>query len=76
MGTPVSLPEFVAVRPGTCPTIKEGLVMTPAWDGCVTTDDVEFDRAGDDGRWLTNEAKLAAGGDGAVIELPESRWRW
>lgn len=39
-------------------------------------DDVEFDRAGDEGRWLMNDANEAAGGDGAVIELPESRWRW
>lgn len=76
MGTPVTLPEFAAVRPGTCPTISDGLVMTPACDGCVTIDDVEFDRAGDDGRWLTNEASEAAGGDGAVRELPESRCRW
>lgn len=76
MGTPVTLAEFVAVRPGTCPTIKDGLVMIPACDGCVTIDEVEFDRAGDDGRWLTKEAEVAAGGEGAVSELPESRCRW
>lgn len=50
MGTPVTLPEFAAVKPGTCPTINEGLVIIPACDGCVTIDEVEFDRAGDDGR--------------------------
>jgi hypothetical protein len=39
-------------------------------------DEVEFDRAGEDGRWLMNEASDAAGGDGAVRELAESRCRW
>lgn len=60
--------------PGTWPTIREGLLITAACDGCVTIDEVEFERAGEDGRWLTNEA--AAGGEGAVIELAESRCRW
>jgi hypothetical protein len=76
MGTPVTLPEPVAAKPGTCPTIREGFVMTPACEGWVTIDEVEFERAGEDGRWLTNWAKEAAGGDGAVMELPESRCRW
>ena len=41
----------------------------------MTTDEVEFDRAGDDGRALTNEA--VGGGEGAVNELAELRcWCW
>jgi hypothetical protein len=49
--------------------------MTPVGtvEDCVIMEDVELDLAGDDGRTLTNEA--AAGGDGAVSELAESRWR-
>ena len=30
MGTPVTLPECVAVRPGTWPTINDGFVIIPA----------------------------------------------
>lgn len=72
IGTPVTLPEFVAVSPGTLPAIS-GWGPAGTAEVCVITDDVELDRAGDDGRWLT---KLAAGGgDGAVNELIESRWR-
>jgi hypothetical protein len=50
--------------------------MTPvgAEEDCVITDEVELDRAGEDGRTLTKDA--AAGGDGAVRELAESRCRW
>ena len=44
-----------------------------AVDDCVIIDEVELERAGDEGRWLTNEA---AGGEAAVIELAESRCRW
>jgi hypothetical protein len=50
IGTPVTLPEFVAVKPGTWPTINEGFVMMPACDGWVTIEEVEFERAGEDGR--------------------------
>lgn len=39
--------------------------------GCVTTDDVELERAGDDGRLLTKEA--VGGGEGAEKELAELR---
>ena len=75
IGTPVTLAELAAAMPGTLPTIREGLVMTPdgAVDDTVTTEDVEFDRAGDAGRMLTKDA--VGGGDGAVKELAESRWR-
>lgn len=74
IGTPVTFPEFAAVRLGTCPTIKEGLLMTTAGavDDCVMTEDVELERAGDEGLWLTNEA---AGGEAAAMELAESRCR-
>lgn len=71
MGTPVTLPEFVAVSPGTLPAINGCGPAAGTADDCVITDDVEFDLAGDDGRWLTNVA--AGGGDGAVNELIESR---
>ena len=48
--------------------------MTPggAAEDCVTIDEVEFDRAGEAGLGLTN---VAAGGEGAVIELAESLCR-
>lgn len=74
-GIPVTLPELATAILGTLPIIREGLVMTPvcAAEETVATDDVEFDRAGDVGRAFTNEA--AGGGDGAVNELAESRWR-
>lgn len=68
IGTPVTLPELVAVSPGTLPARSVGAV-----EFCVMTDDVELDRAGDEGRWLTKAA--AGGGDGAVNELIESRCR-
>lgn len=81
IGTPVTLPELAAAIPGTLPTINEGFEMTlppappvpGAADETVTTDEVELERAGDDGRMLTNDA--VGGGDGAVNELAESRWR-
>lgn len=70
MGTPVTLPEFVAVSPGTLPAIN-GWGPAGTADDCVIMDDVELDLAGDDGRWLTNVA--AGGGEGAVKEFIESR---
>ena len=76
MGIPATLPEFATEMLGTLPTIRDGLVMTPvgnAAEETVAIDDVELDRAGDVGLTVTNEA--AGGGDGAVKELAESRWR-
>ena len=71
MGTPVTLPELAAAMLGMLLTIKVGLLITPdgAVEACVTIDDVEFDRAGDDGRAPTKAA--AGGGEGAVKELAE-----
>ena len=68
MGTPVTLPEFVAAMPGTLPPIRGGLVKTAA-ETCVATDEVLFERAGDDGLRLTKEA--LAGGEGAANEPAE-----
>ena len=70
MGTPVTFPELVAAMLGTLPPIKVGFVMTAA-DACVVTDDVLFDRAGEDGLMLTKEAVV--GGDCAANELAEFR---
>lgn len=70
MGTPVTLPELVAVSPGMLPASK-GWGPAGTADVCVMTEEVEFDLAGDDGLWLTNVA--AGGGDGAVNEFIESR---
>lgn len=72
IGTPVTLPEFVAVNPGTLPANNVGGPVGAA-DDCVMTEDVELDLAGDEGLWFTNAA--AGGGDGAVKELIESRCR-
>jgi hypothetical protein len=74
IGTPVTLPEFVAVSPGTLPATSVCGPAEGTADDCVITDEVELDLAGDDGRWFTNEA--AGGGDGAANELVESRCRW
>ena len=71
IGTPVTLPEFAAVSAGTCPEINGGLLITLA--GSVATDEVELDRAGEDGLADTNDA---GGGDGAVMELFEFRCWW
>jgi len=71
MGTPVTLPELVAAMLGTLLTMRAGLLTT--LEACVTTDEVEFDRAGDDGRPLMKEASCG-GGDGAANELDEFRW--
>lgn len=70
MGIPVTFPELAAAIPGTLPPIKVGFVITAA-DACVVTDDVLFDRAGDDGLRLTKEAVV--GGEGAANELAEFR---
>jgi hypothetical protein len=75
MGTPVTLPELAAAIPGTVPPIRGGFVMTAA-EACVVTDEVELDRAGDDGRMLTNEAELVGGGEGAANEPPEFLCWW
>ena len=50
IGTPVTLPEFVAVSPGTLPARSVGGPAGGAADACVMTDEVELDLAGDDGR--------------------------
>jgi hypothetical protein len=73
MGTPVTLPEFVAVILGTCPAISGGLLRTPVCvvEDCVSTEHVEFDRVGEDGRGFTKVA--VGGGEGAVIEPDEFR---
>lgn len=47
MGTPSTLPEFVAATLGTWPTVKDGLLRIPSR---VITEEVEFVRVGDDGR--------------------------
>lgn len=49
MGTPVTLPEFVAVSPGTLPA-KSGGGPVGAVDVWVIMDDVELDLAGELGR--------------------------
>jgi hypothetical protein len=70
MGTPVTFAEFVAAMLGMLLTNSVGLFTTV--DACVTIDDVELERAGEDGRaLLTKDA--AGGGDGAANELAELR---
>lgn len=73
IGTPAALPELAAVSVGTLPEMRVGLLTTPVGteDDCVATDEVEFDRAGDDGR--CDAADAEAGGEGAVKELAELR---
>lgn len=71
MGIPVTLPEFVAAMLGMLPLIRGGLFITEIW---VAIDDAEFDRAGDEGRALTND--VVAGGDGAAKEVAELRCWW
>lgn len=75
IGTPVTFPELAAAMLGTCPTINDGLLITTvgAVEAWVIIEDVELERAGDEGRWLTNDA---AGGEAAVMELVESRCLW
>ena len=68
IGTPVTLPEFVAAMPGTLPPIRVGLVKTAA-EACVAMDEALLDRAGEDGLRLTKEA--VAGGDAAANEPAE-----
>lgn len=68
MGTPVTLPELVAVMLGTLPPMRGGLLITEA---CVATDEVEFDLVGDGGRAFTKD--VVGGGEGAVNEAPELR---
>lgn len=78
IGTPVTLAELVAAMLGTLPPIRVGLFITLV-EACVTTDDVELDLAGEDGRTTmgmpdvaeTNDAVATAGGDGAANELDE-----
>lgn len=72
IGTPVTLPELVAVIPGTLPAINGGGPVG-AVEVCVIMEDVELDLAGELGRWLTKAA--AGGGDGAAKELMESLCR-
>jgi hypothetical protein len=74
-GTPVTLPELVAVRPGTLPPIRVGLFTTVEGtvDDCVAMEDVELDRAGEWGRCELNEL-VVGGGEGAAKELIEPRF--
>lgn len=72
---PLDFPPLEPVRAGTVPAISGGLLTTPGRaneDDCVATDEVEFDRAGGDGRCDTAVVAVA-GGDGAVKELTELR---
>lgn len=73
IGTPVTLPVLAAATVGTVPPIRGGLLITPLEPaaGCVATDEVELDLAGDAGR--CGAADTDAGGDGAVNELFELR---
>jgi hypothetical protein len=73
IGTPWAFAELVAVRAGTLPEMRGGLLTTPVWtvEDCVAIDDVEFDLVGEDGR--CEPAGAVAGGDGAVNELAELR---
>lgn len=73
IGTPVTLPELVAAILGTLPPISGGLFIAEI---CVAMDDVEFDRAGEDGRALINGVGAFAGGEGAAKELVELRCWW
>lgn len=68
IGTPVTLPELVAAMPGTVPPMSVGAFSIP--DPCVTTEHVELERAGDDGRC---PAVAKAGGEGAANELEAVR---
>lgn len=70
------MPLLAAVRVGTLPEMRCGLVTTPVGtdEDCVATDDVELDLVGDEGRCDAGGAE--AGGDGAVKELAELRCWW
>lgn len=74
IGMPCAFPELAAVKAGTLPAMRVGLLTTPVGtdEDCVATDDVELERVGDDGR--CDPAGAVAGGDGAVNELAELRW--
>lgn len=69
IGTPVTLPEFVATMPGTLPTMRGGLLNT-AVEAWVVTDEADVDLAGELGRPAGND-KAGVGGDGAVKEPVE-----
>ncbi len=60
---------------GTLPIVRGGLFITAPGvaDPSVMTEEVELDRAGEDGRALTKDAG-AGGGEGAANELAEFRW--
>lgn len=73
MGIPVTLPELVAAMLGTLPPRSGGLFITDIW---VAIDDVELDRAGEDGLALTNGVEAFGGGEGAANELVELRCWW
>jgi hypothetical protein len=72
IGTPVTLPELVAAMLGTAPPMRVGFVIT-AVEAWVVTEEVLFERAGDEGRILTKEAEVVGGGEGAANELAEFR---
>jgi hypothetical protein len=72
MGTPVTLPELAAAMLGTVPPMRGGLVKT-ALEACVAIEEVLFERAGDEGLMLTNDALFVGGGEGAAKELEELR---
>lgn len=76
IGTPPALAELVAVRAGTLPEMRCGLLITPVGteEDCVAIEDVEFERVGDDGRCNVEVAE--AGGEGAANELAELRCWW
>lgn len=77
IGTPVTLPELVAVSPGTLPPMSGGLLTTLVGtvDDWVAMDEVEFDLAGEWGRCMLND-DVDAGGDGAVKDVAELRCWW
>lgn len=68
MGMPVTFPELVAAMLGRFPPIRGGLFII---ETCVAIDEAEFDRVGEEGRALTNDA--VAGGDGAAKDVAELR---
>jgi hypothetical protein len=75
IGTPATLPEFVAATVGNVPATKDGgFVAAGINDDWVATDDVELDRVGDGGRCTAEVTD--AGGEGAVKELAEFRCWW
>lgn len=70
IGTPPILAETGdAVTVGMVPLMSVGLLTTPVMVDWVATEDVEFDRVGDEGRCIDTDA----GGEGAVNDEAELR---